>query len=406
MLCAEDELLRWSVLNGPPTEAAAQDLPVAFAYQLADVLRAVEVEKSRAGSRVLGEYEGLLGPGLSAASRRTLEGLTERAFSVSQLETYRTCPFRFLASRLLRLNAAGDLEEALSPIERGSLLHEALFEFHLSRRSRELPDIARCSDREFQEAVEELSAIVQRLLEQMDIPDAFWELDREMLTGGPGTRQGIIREYLESERGREVRSSPGYFEAAFGDVGGSDSRRDPLLCSPEPLRLGAIRVRGKIDRIDVGDDFFTVVDYKSGKKIPEMDDILQGRSLQLPLYIAAVRQLLQMSDHPNLAPAGGVYYLLRRPVRAATGLGAARFNGAAFTAAANSRRLVPDEVALLRLTEQSIAFAEEAVAGMSRGLFPLAAPEAVESVCPYCDFRAMCRIQAARHVHTPSAEET
>jgi hypothetical protein len=113
-----------------------------------------------------------------------------------------------------------------------------------------------------------------------------------------------------------------------------------------------------------------------------------------------------MSDRPNLAPAGGVYYLLRRPVRAATGLGAARFNGAAFTAAANSRRLVPDEVALLRLTEQSIAFAEEAVAGMSRGLFPLAAPEAVESVCPYCDFRAMCRIQAARHVHTPSAEET
>jgi ATP-dependent helicase/nuclease subunit B len=404
IVSAEDEVLRWAVVNGPPPEADRSNLPDAFDDALAEVRRAVEVERERAGDGTPGEYGGILGNGLSPAARQLLASLPERSFSVSQLETYRSCPFKFLAGRLLRLNAAVELEEALSPLEKGSVLHEALFEFYLSRRSRHASEIAACSGPEFEQAVEELSAIVRGILDRLEIPDPFWDLDRELLTGGAGVRRGIVREYLESERTREVRSSPRYFEAAFGEVGGNESRRDPLLSSPEPVRLGGIRLRGKIDRIDIGGGFFTVVDYKTGKRIPEMEEILTGRSLQLPLYLAAVRRLFGEAGEEALAPAGGVYYLLRRPVRASVGVASARFNKVAFTASAGSPRLLPDDETLRQLTEKSIAFAEEAVGGMSRGEFPLVDPDAAGEICPSCDYRTMCRIQAARHVHSRSGE--
>ena len=44
-----------------------------------------------------------------------------------------------------------------------------------------------------------------------------------------------------------------------------------------------LKVTARIDRIDVGDDFVVIVDYKSGREIKEAD-VLEGRRVQLPLY--------------------------------------------------------------------------------------------------------------------------
>ena len=44
-----------------------------------------------------------------------------------------------------------------------------------------------------------------------------------------------------------------------------------------------LKVFGRIDRIDAGDGFVVIVDYKSGRPISQ-NDVLEGRRVQLQLY--------------------------------------------------------------------------------------------------------------------------
>ncbi len=67
---------------------------------------------------------------------------------------------------------------------------------------------------------------------------------------------------------------------------------------------GEVAISGKIDRIDVADGYFRVVDYKSSVTKFVLDDAAAGVSLQLPVYIEAARRIL--SD-TSLQPAGGYY---------------------------------------------------------------------------------------------------
>ena len=99
---------------------------------------------------------------------------------------------------------------------------------------------------------------------------------------------------------RETRSKPVALEAEFGYQG-----------QPQPAHKlpggAAIKLRGRIDRIDVRDTpgvpaEFVVIDYKTGKhdtgeklqkykNLDERNPHGQGRRLQLPLYASAVLDL-------------------------------------------------------------------------------------------------------------------
>ena len=99
----------------------------------------VRVEKSRTvtqeHTQKLLEYEGHLLPNLlSSSSRRALERRRDRTYSVSQLETYGACPFRYFSNRVLNLNITEEEETGLTNMERGSLAHRILFEFYDRRR--------------------------------------------------------------------------------------------------------------------------------------------------------------------------------------------------------------------------------------------------------------------------------
>ena len=72
----------------------------------------------------------------------------------------------------------------------------------------------------------------------------------------------------------------------------------------EPVEIvEGVRVRGRIDRVDVWDRYALVRDYKSGKSADtyKVASWESKNRLQAPLYMLAVRELL------GLEPAGGVY---------------------------------------------------------------------------------------------------
>lgn len=70
--------------------------------------------------------------------------------------------------------------------------------------------------------------------------------------------------------------------------------------------FGDIEITGKIDRIDVADGYFRVVDYKSSSTGFSLKDFAGGVRIQLPLYIRAAQRLME-SQGMDLKPAGGYY---------------------------------------------------------------------------------------------------
>ncbi|MBC8114724.1 MAG: PD-(D/E)XK nuclease family protein [Candidatus Saccharimonas sp.] len=86
---------------------------------------------------------------------------------------------------------------------------------------------------------------------------------------------------------------------------------DPIVFGDEDY---AVRVRGRIDRVDVGtvagQTVFTVIDYKTGRPPKSNEAELQtGRAIQLALYALAVRRLGLAG--PEAVPFQMGYWLLK-----------------------------------------------------------------------------------------------
>lgn len=81
---------------------------------------------------------------------------------------------------------------------------------------------------------------------------------------------------------------------------------------------GSLRLTGKIDRIDLCKDkdreYLRVIDYKTGEKRFDLNQLYYGLQLQLILYINRIREQLQkMPGHKKVSPAGFYYYKVQDP---------------------------------------------------------------------------------------------
>ena len=376
----------------------------------------VRVEKSRTVTHDDQEYEGYLRPNLlSTASRRALEQRRESTYSVSQLETYGKCPFRYFSDRVLRLNLTEEEEIGLTSLERGSLAHKILFEFYNSRRN--APPISKCTAEEFEEVRKDLQQIAQNHLAAAEVQrhfnradKLFWDIEVEGLIGGYG-RTGALPAFLEMERKQNLEVQPRYFEVEFGPSVRSEPS-DPQLGSTEAITVGEISLAGRIDRIELGNGMFVIGDYKTGRNNPKLNDILEGRSLQLPLYIAVVEQLLKGHSSPiqgfgagaeSVEGVGGVYYVLREESKVELGIGDEDYNGRAFQVS-RSRQLLSnsrdqteeiadsdDSNAIDPIIDVAIGHANRYVRSIANGNFQLTSHDKTK-VCGFCSFKRICRV--------------
>jgi ATP-dependent helicase/nuclease subunit B len=400
---SDEDLLRYAGAN--TDDPLYRDIaPPDLQETLNEIKKAIDVERSRTETHFLLQYEGLIFDHLSPEGKESLAQLRNRTYSASQMETYGKCPYQFFAQRLLQLKVVEELDEELSPLEKGSVLHEALFEFYTERRDKDLPQIAGCSDKEYEEAVQQLTRITEAKLAEREIPDAFWELEKESILGEAGTSSGLLRRFIDSERSRMTSLQPRYFEVAFGSKVGPSRGKDPILSTEETVSVGSVKMRGKVDRIEVGDKAFAIVDYKTGKDIARIDDIRQGISLQLPLYLYAMESLLARNSATTLQPAAGLYYQLRDKVRIQVGIASAEYKGIAFDKAP-SKQLLPTNDELSNVINEAVAIVNRYVEDMAEGKFPLTTPDKVQKVCVFCDYKTICRIQTVRRVPQEKPED-
>ena len=184
-----------------------------------------------------------------------------------------------------------ETEIQISPLEKGSLIHRALDRF-----VRELPPRTEPGQ---PWTVEERARMRQISEQECDIAEGsgvsghtlLWELERRRILRDLD-RFPDEDEALRRRLGTVTVAS----ELAFGLDG-----EEAVTVEIAPGR--AVRLRGKIDRVDrtVDGSRLVVIDYKTGAvggvyRGLEEDPVQGGRLLQLPVYAAAARERYEATD--------------------------------------------------------------------------------------------------------------
>ncbi|MFW6066646.1 MAG: PD-(D/E)XK nuclease family protein, partial [Planctomycetota bacterium] len=268
---------------------------------LAVIARGLWAYERRWQSGECNEYDGRISNENLIGQLRWRFG-PEAVFSASQLNTFGQCPWLFFATYLLDLEPSVEPQRRLEPIGRGLFVHAVLRRTFESLRDGpgESVRLAEIDEQRVAEALKTAVAEESRRVERTRPPyPALWRLQREQM-------QREMADYLtrlrEADDAEAVR-----FELGFGltralEEADADS-------TPQPAELetsaGTFRIRGKIDRVDRvesdGGPAWMVIDYKTGS-LPATKDIHQGRSMQLPLYSAAVERLF------DVCSAGGEFH--------------------------------------------------------------------------------------------------
>ena len=395
---------------------------VEFPSEVADMQQlinhVVKVEKSREETHDKLAYEGILTKKvLSSQSHSVLDNLRNQPFSATDLETYAKCPFQYFISKVLKSKPKEEEEEVEpSSLEKGDLAHKILCSFYMERREHEDLPIRQCSDDNFEQAKQQLDAILNRESEEkrngrkeISENNLFWKIEIEKL-------QTALHNWLEAERTYEFPVIPHFFEV---NIGHTDQPGDPKLICPEPLSISGVKIRGRIDRIDIGKGSFNIVDYKTGSSTVRIRDILEGRSLQLPIYLQIAEQLLDENGFPGLEAAAGLYHKIRLDeCKVELGIGAEALNDIAYGTyngqewkKANKSGQLLEETTFRALLKRVNGYVEQYVDSITNGIFPLITrvdtyvesedegdtpikPKEINAPCNYCAYKRICRVGA------------
>jgi RecB family exonuclease len=273
---------------------------------------------------------------------------TKRPWSVSALETYLGCPFRFFAQHVLRLEEEPVDEEVMDPRRRGRLVHAVFEDFFRTWQKAGKGQIAQ---ENLDAARRMLGEIVERSLAELSEAEAGLERARLL---GSSAAAGLGEAVFRMEAERPVPVVERLLEHSL-------SGRFMMATTGGPRE---IELRGKADRLDLlADGTFRVVDYKLGWP-PD-----RNRALQLPIYGLCAEQRLASERAGRWTLGEAVYIAFGGP-----------------------RRVVPlftsdeDRAGVLEAAQQRLV---DAIDAIERGEFPPSPDDVFR--CETCSFAAVCR---------------
>jgi RecB family exonuclease len=247
------------------------------------VVRARAIEAGREGVGAYGPFEGAIdAPAVAAQVARRFG--PEYRWSVTEFNDYITCPFRFAAAHVLRVEPRRAEQEALDSGQRGQLYHAILARAGERWRAMRLA----LTPANEGAALAALDLAAQQVLdaapERMGFaPSPIWPWERDELRR---RLRAALRGFIHSDRGDWQAFEPVAVEQTFGGRRGA-----PPLQVETPD--GPALVQGRIDRVDQrADGALAVVDYKSSSAGRPAKEALEGRDLQLAVYVLAVEQVL------------------------------------------------------------------------------------------------------------------
>jgi ATP-dependent helicase/DNAse subunit B len=341
-----------------------------YMLRLNDCVRRSASERWARARQPWSFYDGLIRVTEATKSFLQSQRLTARPYSVSALQNYASCPYRFLMSAIYRFEALEEPEplERMDPLTKGRLFHEVLAEFFraLQQRQMVIPTSPMAAVLELLDAT--LTRVASNFAELLaPAVDRVWQDEIASIR----TDLHIWARDLAQSTGWE----PWLFEFGFGlpDAPGRDpsSRREPVKID------GRFILRGAIDLIErrPGTNLVQITDHKTGKNRSERGSIIgHGQQLQPVIYSLAVE--------------------------AATGLTveSARFSYCT-TAGGFSEHSVAINERTRRMGIEALEIIDRAV---ELGMLP---PAPAEKACAYCDFLSVCGPNQERRSRRKSRKE-
>ena len=302
------------------------------------------------------EHDGLFTKRPSIFTILESQRLAARPYSVSALQNFAACPYRFLLSAIYRLEPREEpapLEE-MDPLTKGGLFHRIQAELQRELKDKGLLPVKAA---QLPQALKMLDRTVKRVADE-----AYEELapaiDRVWLDAIEAMRSDL-RVWLQKVAEQDGWV-PIHFEFGFGF--GATEGRDPASL-PDPVTLsGGAMVHGFVDLIERSDDGKTlrVTDHKTGKDRTKKGLVVgQGEYLQPVVYGLAVEAALKRT-----VAEGRFFYC--------TADGG--FN----------ERCVPLDPIARQSAEAVLRTIDDGIAAP----FLVAAPR--EDACVYCDFQEVC----------------
>jgi hypothetical protein len=322
---------------------------------LNEALRRSVISRWARGRSAWSDSDGLIRSAPAIAAVLEKHRLHARAYSLSALQRFASCPYQFLLSTIYRLQPWEEPEPLLrmDPLTRGSLFHRVQAEFYraieaagaLPITSENLAAAARTLDavldRVAADYAERLAPAIERIWR-----DEIGELRRDL---------GIwVRKLADSTEWR-----PQFFELSFGL---NDEGRDPRSLRDPVVVEGRYKLHGSVDLVERHRDLdvLRVTDHKTGRNRSNPDLIVGGGAVLQPvLYSAAIEQGLG-----KRVVAGRLFYCT--------------------TAGGFVDHQIPINDYTRGQGLQVLATIDRAV---ERG-FLAAAP--AERACTWCDFRPVC----------------
>lgn len=323
------------------------------------IVRARRIEALREGHGPYSAFEGALQEEL--ARDPALAALVaahfgpEHQWSITQINDYLTCPFRFAAAHLLRVQPLHDPEDAIDGSLRGQIYHAILSragERWRQAQVRLVPDQSDLARAHLDTAIEEVLAEAPSRFGFAPSPFWHWE------------RADVRRRLQAALRGMLATGMPweAFLPAGVEQIFGGQRGHPPVRVETPH---GPVLIRGRIDRIDQrSDGALAVIDYKSGATPRSKRATLEGRDVQLPVYVLAVKQSLPVGRDQEVDRA--TFFYVRSGKRGS--------------------ELTGDE--LKQAIEVARTRIAETVASVRAGDFRVRPRER----CPnYCEFEAICR---------------
>jgi len=358
-----------------------------YGIDLEKIKNSIEINKLRLENPFGGSpYSGHIKEALEAPYDKALKELELNEYSISQLETYAKCPYKFFAERILKLELPEEPSEDIEALELGSLLHSILYRFYKDIRTRGIT-IANADDERFNFAENLIFEIAEKQLEEVNFNSPLTFYEKEKIMGISGQRKNsILYKFLLEERNNPDGFTPEYFEKGFGSVKDEDKRQR----NPIQITIDSVKVSGKIDRIDIDEhnNKFKVIDYKLSGKKPTASELLNGISLQLPLYLYAAKEMIKAQLNKDLDPARAVIYSLKFSDKE---FGEQLISQLSSHAKQDDKKVIE---AYKELIEISLEMIKKYVQAITEGKFNLSTLKNRENIiCRYCNFRPVCRIQ-------------
>lgn len=315
--------------------------------------------------------------------------------SVTALEEYAACPFRFLARRLLDLPELQGGSDELDAREGGTLLHAVVAAAFASLQQHGLLPLegGPRAEREREVALAAVDDALDSWSKAERVgPDAFWTLKRDE------ARRTVAR-LLEAELRADSPLVPFELEKPFGEG------EEPALLLPSPDGREAIALRGRVDRVDRTPDggAVEVIDYKSGRVDGKVDaEELARSSFQLPIYAAWAKKRYGAervdASLRSLRDGDGSTTLVAACEKKQIPLGSMlELDPERRAAARMDARVEPAAGALELPTDGDANLADNAwafLAGMRAGRFDVK-PHRGRKTCEWCSYGTVCRVAEA-----------